>query len=75
MASDGVWDALTDKEIVKVMKTEKEDAEFDYGKKEEAQDKVRKKMCKGLIESSTDSPYWSRNNANADNTTAIILFF
>ena len=109
VASDGVWDALTDRELVKVLKvstcesrtkmsivhrhflrhhkhllfpcllrssqTEKEEAEFDYGKKDETKEKVRRRICKGLIDSSTDSPYWSRNNADADNTTAIVLFF
>jgi len=76
VASDGVWDAFPDyKKIHGIMKREQEDAEFDYGKDDDKKEKVQKKMTKGLVQTAVDSEYWTRTGSDADNTTAIVLFF
>ena len=72
----GVWDAFPDyKKIHGIMKREQEDAEFDYGKDDDKKEKVQKKMTKGLVQTAVDSEYWTRTGSDADNTTAIVLFF
>jgi hypothetical protein len=61
--------------LFKVIKTEVEDSEFDYGKTPENRSKRRTKVVKGLTNAAVDSEYWTRQGAEADNTTAVVLFF
>ncbi|GMH77077.1 hypothetical protein TrST_g4091 [Triparma strigata] len=75
VASDGIWDGLTDEQVPKVLKQELDDAQDDYGKGDDNKEKVRKRVVKGFVESATDSEFWRKNQCDADNTTAIILFF
>jgi serine/threonine protein phosphatase PrpC len=75
VASDGVWDGIPMEKIFKVMKSEVDDSEFDYGKGAENRAKRRTKVVKGLTVAAVDSEYWSKMQADADNTTAVVLFF
>ncbi|GMI48161.1 hypothetical protein TrCOL_g12606 [Triparma columacea] len=75
VASDGIWDGIPMDKLFKVIKTEVEDSEFDYGKTPENRSKRRTKVVKGLTNAAVDSEYWTRQGAEADNTTAVVLFF
>jgi serine/threonine protein phosphatase PrpC len=75
VASDGVWDAVEPKKVFPVMKQIFDDVEFDYGKEDDKKEKVRQKVTKNFVQFCVDSEYWTRTGGDADNTTAIVLFF
>mmetsp|Transcript_15067 Transcript_15067/g.31046 ORF Transcript_15067/g.31046 Transcript_15067/m.31046 type:complete len:150 (+) Transcript_15067:608-1057(+) len=75
VASDGIWDGIPMKKLFGALKHEKDDAEFDYGKNADNLSKRRQKIVKGLSGAAVDSEYWRKLGSEADNTTAIILFF
>lgn len=73
IASDGVWDAMSEKNIGEVLeKTYKETLE-ESGASDLS--KTRSKFVKDFLQECVDSDYWDNAGGSADNTTAIFLFF
>ena len=80
IASDGIWDTFDHggKVFHQIFADEREQAEFDIapnGVDTETEERIRRRMVKTMCQTCVDSEYWQKSDGEADNTTAIILFF
>ena len=73
IASDGVWDAMSKKDIGAVLAKTWTETSAELGVSDLS--KTRSKFIKEFLQDCVDSDYWDSAGGAADNTTAIFLFF